>query len=128
MKADYPIIPVEKVVLSDNYYTCGNCSYDVPTMIEFCKEKKYETFDMPLAGLNISIMPYEIENMNVLAWHCKRVFDCSLDHPIILDVNGSIADGTHRVIKALIEGRKTIKAIRMLEMPKVSYTSTGNEK
>ena len=43
--------------------------------------------------------------------------DCSLNYPIILDDCGQIADGYHRLCKAILEGRETIKAIRLEEMP-----------
>ena len=47
----------------------------------------------------------------------KRVNQCSLEYPIILDEVGQIADGYHRLCKAILEGKETIKAIRLLEMP-----------
>ncbi len=47
----------------------------------------------------------------------KRVEDCSLDYPVILDDEGFIADGNHRLCKAILEGKDTIKAIRLLKMP-----------
>jgi hypothetical protein len=52
-----------------------------------------------------------------LAWHCNKVVKADLRKPIILDWNGCIADGRHRVIKALIEGKRTIKAVRMTWKP-----------
>ena len=50
-------------------------------------------------------------------FQCKRVNQCSLEYPIILDEVGQIADGYHRLCKAILEGKETIKAIRLLEMP-----------
>ena len=36
---------------------------------------------------------------------------------IILNVDGSLMDGGHRVCKALLDGRKTIRAVRFQAMP-----------
>ena len=53
-------------------------------------------------------------------YHLKRVNDTNLDYPVILDDEGVICDGWHRVAKAYLEGRPTVKAIRLLEMPDAS--------
>ena len=37
-------------------------------------------------------------------YHCKRVKDCNLEYPIILDDFGQICDGWHRIAKAVLEG------------------------
>jgi hypothetical protein len=42
----------------------------------------------------------------------KRIMKADLNYPIILDEDGEIIDGRHRVIKALYLGHKTIKAVR----------------
>lgn len=52
-----------------------------------------------------------------MAYHVKAVNESDLKYPIILDWNGSIADGRHRLIKALILGHSTIKCVRMNERP-----------
>jgi hypothetical protein len=51
----------------------------------------------------------------------KRVQDTSLDYPIIMDRDGFIMDGWHRVVKALVEGRETIKAVRFDETPSPEF-------
>jgi hypothetical protein len=53
--------------------------------------------------------------------HYKRVKDTDLKYPILLDDRGCICDGWHRVAKAIIEGKKYIKAIRIEEMPDASH-------
>ena len=61
--------------------------------------------------------PFPADNLSQFIFQCKRVQDCSLNYPIILDDCGQIADGYHRLCKAILEGRETIKAIRLEEMP-----------
>lgn len=50
--------------------------------------------------------------------HYKRVQQADMSYPIILTPNGSVADGMHRLVKALLEGRLTIQAVRLRKMPK----------
>lgn len=42
----------------------------------------------------------------------KRIMKSDLKYPIILDEDGEVIDGRHRIIKALYLGHKTIKAVR----------------
>jgi len=55
--------------------------------------------------------------MRTFVAHMKMVLECDLKHPIILDENGGIFDGGHRVAKALLENAETIKAVRLTEDP-----------
>ena len=52
-----------------------------------------------------------------VARHCRQINDASLDQPIILNADGSLMDGGHRLCKALLEGKKTITAVRFKTMP-----------
>jgi hypothetical protein len=56
-------------------------------------------------------------NMFDLAAHVKRCMDADLDEPILIDWHGTLADGRHRVLKALAQGKRTIKARRMTWKP-----------
>ncbi|MCB9925522.1 MAG: hypothetical protein H6822_25455 [Planctomycetaceae bacterium] len=49
--------------------------------------------------------------------HFVRMESVNADYPIILDPEGQLFDGAHRVAKALADGQRTIKAVRMLEVP-----------
>ncbi len=44
--------------------------------------------------------------------HAKLIHETDLSHPVILSQDGRVMDGMHRVCKALIEGRDTIRAVR----------------
>ena len=52
-----------------------------------------------------------------MVMHMKAVQDANLRYPIILDEDGEIMDGRHRIMKALLLGKKTIKAVRFDENP-----------
>lgn len=73
-------------------------------------------FDLPLQGVWLD---HKIthETLWSFIYHYKRVEKADLSYPILLDDRGYICDGWHRVAKAILEGRTTIKAKRLLFMP-----------
>ena len=52
-----------------------------------------------------------------VANHCRRINDANLDHPVIINANGLLMDGGHRIALALLEGRTAIRAVRFEDMP-----------
>lgn len=48
---------------------------------------------------------WSIGNLQDFANEVKNVQEVSLDYPIIVDMNGNIIDGAHRVVKAYLEGK-----------------------
>jgi len=115
-----PVVEISGCKVHENYYSKGESTWDVATLISYCKEKNYPIFDLPLAGVPTDGMPLTITDYAGFIKHCKRVQDADLQYPIILDDKGSIADGHHRVAKAVLNGDTTIKAIRIQEMPYAS--------
>lgn len=101
----------------ESEYHRGNKVWKAQTLYSFAKSKAYPILDMPLWNIDLTIEPFDNGQIHNFVFQCKRVRDCSLDYPIILDDFGQIADGYHRLCKALLEGKETIKAIRLLEMP-----------
>lgn len=79
--------------------------------------KNLPVFDVPLAALDLSHKIWHDADMLGLASHVKRCMDANLDCPILLDWDGAIADGRHRVLKAIALGKRTIKARRMTWKP-----------
>lgn len=99
-----------------DYYRDGEGNlYSVAKLVDDAKD--LPVFDCPLAALHLSGEIWSGSNMHALAWHCRRVKNADLDEPILLDWNGAIADGRHRVIKALALGKRTIKARRLMWKP-----------
>ncbi|HEY3857301.1 MAG TPA: hypothetical protein VGO67_23195 [Verrucomicrobiae bacterium] len=58
-----------------------------------------------------------------VAEHAALISESSLEHPIIIDPEGRVVDGMHRVCKALIGGLKTIKAVRLPVMPEPDFVN-----
>lgn len=72
--------------------------------------------DVPLDHLNV-YYTYDTLSMRDMVMHFRAVQDADLDTPIILDEDGEIMDGRHRVMKAMFFGHTTIKAVRFDENP-----------
>ncbi|PWB21321.1 hypothetical protein [Comamonas sp. JNW] len=99
-----------------DYYCDGQGGwYSVAKLLDDAKE--LPVFDCPLAALELSHVIWQGADMFALAVHVRRAMDADLEVPILLDWNGSIADGRHRVLKALARGKRTIKARRMTWKP-----------
>ena len=62
-----------------------------------------------------------------VAEHAKLIQEADLKHPIILCPKGRVMDGMHRCCKALIEGRTTIKAVQLPEMPAPDYVDVDHK-
>jgi len=76
-----------------------------------------KSFKIPMQCFNVSDLFPTVETTTQFAEHVKKVNDADLDYPIILDDEGFVMDGRHRVIKAIIEKRKYITAVRFDETP-----------
>ncbi|MBF0399973.1 MAG: chromosome partitioning protein ParB [Magnetococcales bacterium] len=78
-------------------------------------------FDLPLVGINTWGLEPKIENWNDWISHVNKVMNANLSHPIILSGNGEVMDGRHRIAKAILYGKKTIKAVRFNVTPDCDF-------
>lgn len=115
---------IDPITLSEGTYnrTYDNKKYiwDVPTLIQYCKEEDYKSFKLPLLGIDTSMCVWDVYNIHKFIEHSKRVDNANLSHPVILNEEGFICDGWHRVVKAIVNGDEYIDAIRIEEMPEAS--------
>lgn len=104
--------------MSDNrYVNSDGDTWSASTLIQYCKEQKYKVFDLPLVGIDLSYLPFSVKTLDEFIYQSNRVKNTNLEYPIILDSTGKVCDGYHRICKAILEGRPTIKAIRIEQMP-----------
>lgn len=89
--------------------------YSVARLID--DAKNLPVFEVPVAALNLGDEIWRGENILGLAYHVKKCMDADLDCPILLDWHGDIADGRHRLIKAIAKGKRTLKARRITWRP-----------
>jgi len=62
-----------------------------------------------------------------VALHAKLMAETDLRHPILLSQDGRVMDGMHRVCKALVEGRETLRAVRFAVDPEPDYVGIDPE-
>ena len=72
--------------------------------------------DIPLAHLNTYFQSPSM-TLREMAGHMRAAMDADMDCPIILDEDGEIMDGRHRIMRAIFEERETIKAVRFETNP-----------
>ena len=72
--------------------------------------------DVPLNHLNVYVV-YEKLTLREMVMHMKAANDADLNLPIILDEDGELMDGRHRIMKAMLIGADSIKAVRFDENP-----------
>lgn len=110
------------------YFVDGHEAWKVETLWEAAED--LPAYDVPLVGMNIDISPWDDVTNNFLDYlsHVKLIMNADLDYPIILTPLGSIADGRHRIGKAIIEGQTTIKVKRLPFMPEpdMLFDDEGN--
>lgn len=85
--------------------------YSVARLVD--DTKHLPVFKVPLAALDLTGEIWKGENMKALAYHVRSCMEADLSYPILIAWDGSIADGRHRIIKALATGKRTILARRM---------------
>lgn len=78
--------------------------------------KDLPVMEIPLDHLNV-YATWERLTLREMVMHMKAVQDADLDYPIILDEDGEVMDGRHRIMKAILNGLPTIKAVRFQENP-----------
>jgi hypothetical protein len=59
--------------------------------------------------------------------HVRLTNEVDTSYPIILGPDDRVMDGMHRVVRALIEGRPTIAARRLLTLPAPDYRNCRPE-
>ena len=76
------------------------------------KAKDLPVEEMPLSGLNLVGLAPLRSTMKAFVVHVQAVQDADLSYPIILDHEGFVMDGRHRIAKALLQGDTSIKFVR----------------
>lgn len=104
-------------------YVDGDEAWNVQTLWDAAKD--LPTYEVPLIGMDVSnIGVWDGAASGYLAYlaHMKLILDADMSYPIILTPEGSIADGRHRLGKAIIEGRTKVSIVRLPFMPVPDWT------
>ena len=92
----------------------GRHRWSVARLIELSRD--FPVMEIPIDHLNIFTI-YDKLTMREMVGHFLSVQRADLSCPIILDEDGELMDGRHRIMRALIEGKKSIRAVRFDENP-----------
>lgn len=102
-------VPVEK-----QFCQLGRHVWSVARLIELSKD--LPVMRVPLLHLNV-YQTYKNLTLREMAMHIQAVQAADLQYPIILDEDGELMDGRHRILKAMLQRRKSILAVRFLKNP-----------
>ena len=110
---------VDDFSFEESGYERGKYYWKAQTLYDYVKKKKFKQFKLPLAGIDLSkaYKPFDNYNLDSIIYQIKRVNNCDIKIPIILDNIGQIADGLHRVVKAISMDMEYIMAYRLTDMP-----------
>lgn len=100
-------------------------AWDVDRLVELTK-------DFPVKDVNLesiweldSVYWFndgdEVPTVRNIVDHMRLVNQVDLSYPIILGSNGCVMDGMHRVVRALLEGHRTIRAVQFEVDPEPDY-------
>ena len=92
----------------------GGRQFSVAMLITLAKD--LPVMDIPLDHMSVYTR-YSDLTLREVVMHMKTALDSDLSCPIILDEDGDVLDGRHRIMKAILQGEKTIKAVRFDENP-----------
>jgi len=124
MRRNNPVVKINDHLIGEGRYILGGQEWDMSTLIN--ATEGLPVFDLQLAALDLSVYPWGNDGKTLMSflYHFKRIKKVNLSNPVIMDPTGYIIDGWHRVAKAIINGKTTIKAIRLLVMPEPDVIKT----
>jgi len=104
---DTTVIEDEQCVLGDHYWKT--------TELAECKGCE---FYLDVRSLNLTSAPWTAcENIADFLFHVRRCQDVNTNHRVLVHPDGWIMNGWHRVVRAIMDGKDKIPALRITELP-----------
>lgn len=103
----------------DQTITIKDRRYNVHAAISLSQD--LEIKDLPLDDFNICYNSPCDDNLRDFIAHCRLVIEADLSYPILLNQDGALIDGKHRLCRAILDGHKTIKARRFISDPSACW-------
>ena len=119
--AKAPVLEFGHLSFEASNYERGGRRWMATTLLRACHEQGLEPFEYPLACYRLEDKCFQLNNMDDFIWQMRRTLDADYDIPIILDDYGQVADGNHRICHAILDGKRSILAYRLLYMPKPDF-------
>ena len=102
--------------LDEQYFRDGGKYWRVSRLIALTEG--LPVMDIAVEHLNVSYLLPKFRGAIHFVEYLKEIKVADLSYPVILDEDGYVMDGRHRILRALIEEKKTIKAVRFAKTPK----------
>lgn len=99
---------------SEQMAQIGRHNWSVARLFELARD--LPVMQIPLDHLNVYFR-YDKVTLREMVMHMQAVIDADLTKPIILDEDGELMDGRHRLMKAMLYEHKFILAVRFEENP-----------
>jgi len=118
--SSYPVVKLPQTGIEENTFNDGDKVWYVSNLI--CLAKNLPQFDLPLIAIDSGREVWSpVTSAYALAKQMRRVLDLDPEYPVILDELGFIMDGWHRIARALIEGKETVRAVRFDKTPPCDF-------
>lgn len=89
----------------------------IPSIIGKIENGDYsiKELDLDLEIYNLRTDSFSCEDLFEFCVHYQLVQNADLKYPVIINCQGQVVDGRHRICKAILQWKKTIKAIQVLD-------------
>jgi len=111
----------------ENYYHTSSikserCYIDskwwyIQTLINYVKDNKSPEYDLQLDSVDLGVMPWSMKTILHFIQHSIDIENVTFRYPVIVSPSGWVLNGWHRIIKAILTNKTSIKAVRILDMP-----------
>ena len=103
----------------------GLDAWDVDRLIKLSADLLVH--DVPLTSIHEIDTAYwfnhegDVPTVNKIVEHFRLIQEVDMSYPIILNVDGRVMDGMHRIARAVLEGQLTISAVQFDYQPEPDF-------
>ena len=105
----------------------GLDAWDVDRLIELSAHLPVEEVGLEAIGEFESVYwfgdGFPPPTVRQVAEHARLIAEVDLSYPVILGPDGRVMDGMHRIARGFLEGRPSVLARRLPELPEPDYTN-----
>ena len=124
---DAPVVDIGTFKFTESRYVRGKRGWMASSLYKKVEEDGLKPFDVPLASIDLTPLHFKVNSTDSFILHMKRCMNADTDIPILLDDMGQVVDGNHRICKAILDGKRYIKAYRMKDMPAYDFNEEQDD-